>query len=82
MAPRGIVVPSFFTFFLSILKELDSELSTWKTLNLVRSLGVIVGWALVSLRPGTDLLQKHLRRLAANTKRDQENRQTSNEVAQ
>ena len=34
-----------------------------KSLNLCRCIGVILGWALVSLRPSTDLLFKHLRAL-------------------
>ena len=34
-----------------------------KSLNLCRCIGVILGWALVSLRPSTDLLFKHLKAL-------------------
>ena len=44
-------------------QELESELVTWKTLNMFRSVGVILGWLLVSLRPSTDLLYKHLKKL-------------------
>ena len=32
-------------------------------MNLTRSIAVVVGWFIVSLRPSTDLLYKHLRRL-------------------
>jgi hypothetical protein len=56
-------------------QELESEISSWKILNLCRSLGVILGWVLVSLRPNTDLLQKHLRKLSefTNIGRDTKN---------
>ena len=44
-------------------QHLDAEMITWKTLNLCRCLGVILGWLIVSLRPSTDLLYKHLGKL-------------------
>ena len=44
-------------------QELDSEISTWKALNACRSVGVILGWLLISFRPNTDLLYKHIKKL-------------------
>jgi hypothetical protein len=32
-----------------------------QAMNLARGLAVVLGWLIVSLRPGTDLLYKHLR---------------------
>ena len=32
-------------------------------MSLTRSITVVVGWFIVSLRPSTDLLYKHLKRL-------------------
>ena len=32
-------------------------------MNLTRSIAVVLGWLIVSLRPSTDLLYKHLKRL-------------------
>ena len=32
-------------------------------MNLARSISVVLGWFLVSLRPSTDLLYKHLKKL-------------------
>ena len=46
-----------------LLQELGSELATWKALNACRSVGVILGWVLISIRPNTDLLYKHIKRL-------------------
>ena len=43
---------------------LSSEISIWKALNLCRSIGVILGWFLISMRPNTDLLYKHLKKLS------------------
>jgi hypothetical protein len=43
---------------------LASEISIWKALNLCRSIGVILGWFLISMRPNTDLLYKHLKKLS------------------
>jgi len=43
-------------------QELDSEISTWKALNACRSVGVILGWLLISFRPNTDLY-KHIKKL-------------------
>ena len=34
-----------------------------QAMNLTRSIAVVVGWFIVSLRPSTDLLYKHLARL-------------------
>ncbi len=45
--------------------RLEGDLSSWRALNLVRSVGVVLGWMLVSLRPTTDLLHKHLKKLVA-----------------
>lgn len=44
-------------------QDLETEFSVWKGLNYCRCLGFILGWFLVALRPSTDLLQKHLRKL-------------------
>ena len=41
-------------------EDLARELETWKILNLTRSIAVIIGWFIISLRPNTDLLGKHL----------------------
>ena len=49
--------------FLLFEQELDSEISTWKALNACRSVGVILGWLLISFRPNTDLLYKHIKKL-------------------
>ena len=35
----------------------------YKAMNLARSIAVVLGWFIVSLRPSTDLLYKHLKRL-------------------
>ena len=43
---------------------LANEISIWKALNLCRSIGVILGWFLISMRPNTDLLYKHLKKLS------------------
>ena len=53
----------------TIYEDLDqdvlaSEISIWKALNLCRSIGVILGWFLISMRPNTDLLYKHLKKLS------------------
>ena len=56
------------------MQDLAWELQTWKSLNLCRSAGFVLGWLLVSLRPGTDLLHKHLRRLGL---RQQQQRATT-----
>ena len=37
-------------------------------MNLARSISVVLGWFLVSLRPSTDLLYKHLRALGPRDK--------------
>ena len=34
-----------------------------QAMNLARSIAVVLGWFLVSLRPSTDLLYKHLKKL-------------------
>ena len=34
-----------------------------QAMNLTRSIAVVVGWFIVSLRPSTDLLYKHLKKL-------------------
>ena len=39
-------------------------------MNLARSVSVVVGWVLVSVRPSTDLLYKHLKRLSSHYKQD------------
>jgi len=44
-------------------QDLSQELNTWKAMNLARSIAVVLGWFVVSLRPSTDLLYKHLKRL-------------------
>ena len=41
-----------------------------QAMNLARSVSVVVGWLLVSLRPSTDLLYKHLKRLSSHYKQD------------
>ena len=55
----------YYDFNLSSIfeQELDSEISTWKALNACRSVGVILGWLLISFRPNTDLLYKHIKKL-------------------
>lgn len=45
-------------------KDLEVEMTSWKALNLCRSIAVILGWFIVSLRPNTDLLYKNLKRLS------------------
>ena len=37
-------------------------------MNLARSITVVLGWFLISLRPSTDLLYKHLKRLGNHDK--------------
>ena len=54
--------PDFNSSFI-FKQELDSEISTWKALNACRSVGVILGWLLISFRPNTDLLYKHIKKL-------------------
>ena len=44
-------------------EDLKAEMNSWRALNLCRAIGVILGWILVAIRPGTDQLHKHLRRL-------------------
>jgi len=44
--------------------DLQHEMTTWKILNLCRSIAVIFGWMIVSLRPNTDLLYKNLEKLS------------------
>ena len=39
-----------------------------QAMNLARSITVVLGWFLISLRPSTDLLYKHLKRLGSNDK--------------
>ena len=52
-------------FLLSnFLQDLQHEMTTWKILNLCRSIAVIFGWMIVSLRPNTDLLYKNLEKLS------------------
>jgi len=46
------------------LQDLEHEMTSWKALNLCRSIAVILGWLVVSLRPNTDLLYKNLKRLS------------------
>ena len=54
------------TIFDNIEDEiLESEMTQWKALNLCRSISVILGWFIVSLRPSTDLLHKNLKRLSS-----------------
>ncbi len=57
------VSTNFCTLF---CQDLEDDLSSWRSLNLCRSVGVILGWLLVSLRPSTDLLHKHLKKLLTN----------------
>ena len=51
-------------FIKSFLQDLQHEMTTWKILNLCRSIAVIFGWMIVSLRPNTDLLYKNLEKLS------------------
>ena len=53
----------FFTFH-NFSQDLQHEMTTWKILNLCRSIAVIFGWMIVSLRPNTDLLYKNLEKLS------------------
>ena len=43
-------------------------------MNLARSVAVVVGWFLISLRPSTDLLHKHLKRLGSHDKQTRGNK--------
>ena len=63
---KSVICHWFYSDFnLSFIfeQELDSEISTWKALNACRSVGVILGWLLISFRPNTDLLYKHIKKL-------------------
>ena len=51
-------------WFIYFLQDLKHEMTTWKILNLCRSIAVIFGWLIVSLRPNTDLLYKNLEKLS------------------
>ena len=57
---------TFYKFFAfqDFLQDLEHEMTSWKALNLCRSIAVILGWLVVSLRPNTDLLYKNLKRLS------------------
>ena len=59
----------------SDFQSLSGEVSSWKTLNLFRCVGAILGWLLVALRPTTDLLHKHLRRQLAEHGKDKDKQQ-------
>ena len=37
-------------------------------MNLARSISVVFGWFIISIRPSTDLLYKHLKRLNSSDK--------------
>ena len=39
-----------------------------QAMNLARSIAVVLGWFLISLRPSTDLMYKHLKRLGSHDK--------------
>ena len=53
-------VGCLFTFLKKILRAVYLQ-----ALNLCRSIAVILGWFIVSLRPNTDLLIKNLKRLSS-----------------
>ncbi len=57
-----------------VCQDLEDDLSSWRSLNLCRSMGVILGWLLVSLRPSTDLLHKHLKKLMTNNSSGKEDK--------
>ena len=44
----------------------DSELHTWRVMNLCRGVGSILGWIIVSLKPSTDRLTKNLEKADEN----------------
>jgi len=48
--------------------DLSYQLESWKILSLVRSLAVVIGWLVISLRPSTDLLQKNLKKMNSSEK--------------
>ena len=45
-----------------------------QAMNLARSIAVVLGWFLISLRPSTDLLHKHLKRLGSHNKQTRGNK--------
>ena len=45
---------------LSLFQNASSELNTWRILNLIRGIGAILGWIIISLKPNTDRLSKNL----------------------
>ena len=47
-------------------QDRDDELDRWRILNVVRGVGAILGWFVVSLRPNTDRLSKNLQRTDEN----------------
>ena len=59
-------VDRYWSIFICGLQARNSELSTWRILNLVRGLGAILGWVVISLRPNTDRLSKNLEKADEN----------------
>ena len=47
---------------------------SFQAMNLARSIAVVLGWFLISLRPSTDLLHKHLKRLGSHDKQTRGNK--------
>ena len=43
--------------------ELQQQLGIWRMLSASRSVAVVLGWLVISLKPSTDLLYKHLKAL-------------------